>query len=44
MLVDLERMRKIMNLKKCFFIFHIPYEGKPKEMNEWHLKVEKRIT
>lgn len=44
MLIDLERMRKVLNLKKCFFIFHIPYEGKPSEMNAWHLKVEARVT
>jgi hypothetical protein len=29
LLVDLERMRKVLNLKKSFYIFHIPYEGKP---------------
>ncbi len=37
-------MRKVLNLKKCFFIFHIPYEGKPRDMNPWHLKVEARVT
>jgi hypothetical protein len=29
LLVDLERMRKVLNLKKSFYIFHLPYEGKP---------------
>ena len=29
LLVDLERMRKVLNLKKSFYIFNIPYEGKP---------------
>lgn len=43
-MIDLERMRKVLNLKKSFYIFHIPYEGKPKEMNNWHRKVEGRIT
>jgi hypothetical protein len=37
-------MRKILNLKKSFYIFNIPYEGKPAEMNNWHKKVESRIT
>lgn len=37
-------MRKVLNLKKFFFIFHIPYEGKPSEMNSWHKKVEARIN
>ena len=44
LLTDLDRMRKVLNLKKCFFIFHIPYEGKPKEMDQWHHKVEARVT
>ena len=44
MLVDLERMRKVLYLKKSFYIFHIPYEGKPSEMNSWHRKVEMRMT
>lgn len=43
-LQDLERMRKVLNLKKCFFIFHIPYDGKPQEMNSWHKKVESRVN
>lgn len=29
LLLDLERMRKVLQLKKSLFIFHIPYEGKP---------------
>lgn len=44
LLVDLERMRKVLNLKKSFYIFHIPYEGKPQQLNSWHKKVETRIT
>ena len=44
LLIDLERMRKILNLKKSFYIFHIPYEGKPKNLDGWHRKVEARIT
>jgi hypothetical protein len=44
LLVDLERMRKVLNLKKSFYIFHLPYEGKPKELNAWHRKVDRRIT
>lgn len=44
LLIDLERMRKVLYLKKSFYIFHIPYEGKPAEMNSWHRKVEARIT
>jgi hypothetical protein len=44
LLIDLERMRKVLNLKKSFYIFHIPYEGKPQQMNSWHKKVEARIT
>jgi hypothetical protein len=43
-LIDLERMRRVLNLKKSFYIFHIPYEGKPRELNAWHRKVEGRIT
>lgn len=44
LLVDLERMRKVVNLKKSFFIFHIPYEGKPSDMSSWHKKVELRVA
>lgn len=40
----MERMRKLINLKKQFFIFHIPYEGKPDDMHSWHLKVEQRMN
>lgn len=44
LLLDLERMRTVLNLKKSLFIFHIPYEGKPKQLTNWHKKVEFRIT
>jgi len=44
LLLDLERMRTVLNLKKSLFIFHIPYEGKPTILNSWHLKVEQRVT
>lgn len=44
LLLDLERMRTVLNLKKSLFIFNIPYEGKPSQLTNWHLKVEFRIT
>lgn len=44
LLIDLQRMRKTLNLKKSFYIFHISYDGKPKEMAKWHEKVEVRVT
>ena len=44
LLIDLERMRKVLYLKKKFYIFHILYEGKPRELDSWHRKVERRIT
>ncbi len=37
-------MRKVLYLKKSFYIFHIPYEGKPAQLNSWHKKVDARIT
>ncbi len=44
LLLDLERMRTVLNLKKSLFIFNIPYEGKPSQLTNWHMKVEFRIT
>jgi hypothetical protein len=44
LLIDLQRFRKLLNLKKQFFIFHLPYNGKPKSMAKWHNKVEVRVT
>lgn len=44
MLLDLQRYRKMQNLKKSFFIFHRSYDGKPPEMAKWHEKVEVRVT
>jgi hypothetical protein len=44
LLVDLQRFRKLLNLKKSFYIFNISYDGKPKEMAKWHEKVEVRVT
>ena len=44
MLVDLERLRKVLNVKKQMFIFHTLYEGKGKDHNEWREKVNIRIS
>lgn len=44
LLTELESMRKILQVKKMFYIFHVPYEGKPEEMSDWYKKVEKRTT
>jgi hypothetical protein len=44
LLVDLQRFRKLLNLKKSFYIFHVSYDGKPTEMAKWHQKVEVRVT
>jgi len=44
LLTELESMRKILQVKKMFYIFHVAYEGKPEAMSEWHLKVAKRTT
>lgn len=44
LLVDLQRFRKLLNLKKSFYIFNISYDGKPQEMAKWHQKVEVRVT
>ncbi len=29
LLHELENMRKILQVKKMYYIFHLPYEGKP---------------
>lgn len=44
LLLDLQRYRKLQNLKKSFFIFHRSYDGKPPEMAKWHHKVEVRVS
>lgn len=43
-LVELEQMRKLYSVKKQFYLFHLPYTGKPKHMTAWHRKVEARTT
>ena len=46
MLNELESMRKLLTVKKKFYIFTNPYSGKPaaSEDNIWHKKVEARTT
>jgi len=44
LLIDLQRFRKLLNLKKRFYIFQVSYDGKPTEMKKWHKKVEVRVT
>lgn len=44
LLHELENMRKILQVKKMYYIFHLPYEGKPQRMNDWHWKVAHRTT
>lgn len=44
MMLDLQRFRKLLLLKKSFFIFQQSYDGKPEEHAGWHKKVEERIT
>lgn len=44
LLRELENMRKILQVKKMYYIFHLPYEGKPQRMNDWHWKVAHRTT
>lgn len=39
LLNELESMRKILQVKKMFYLFHVPYEGKPQSMSDWHKKV-----
>lgn len=40
LLTELEQMRKIYSIKKQFYLFNLPYEGKPKKLSAWHQKVE----
>ena len=44
LMTDLQRFRKLLNIKKKNFIFHAPYYGKPKEFAAWHTKVESIVT
>jgi len=41
---ELENMRKVLQVKKMFYIFNLPYDGKPKDLSDWHLKVQHRTT
>jgi len=43
-LVDLERLRKVLNLKKQIFIFNVEYLGKPTHLTSWRHKVNQRIA
>ena len=44
LLIDLQRFRKTLNLKKSFYIFHVEYDGKPPEHAKWHREVDRRVT
>jgi len=44
LLIDLQRFRKTLNLKKSFYIFHVEYDGKPPEHSKWHREVDVRVT
>jgi len=44
LLTELEQMRKIYQVKKQFYLFNVPYFGKPSSMSDWHRKVEARTT
>jgi len=44
LLIDLQRFRKLLNIKKSLFIFNISYDGKPASMKKWHEQVEVRVT
>ena len=41
---QVEQMRKINSVKKQFYIFNLPYFGKPPSLNEWRKKVDTRTT
>ena len=36
LLIDLQRFRKLLNIKKKMFIFERSYDGKPEKMAKWH--------
>jgi hypothetical protein len=40
----LERLRKILKVKKASFLFHQQYMGKSAEESDWRLKVETRVS
>ena len=52
LLNELDQMRRLLNVKKQFYIFHITYNGKTlqsdsqfsSKMIKWHKKVEERTT
>jgi hypothetical protein len=44
MLNELERMRKLLSVKKKFYIFHDQYYGKHISEESWHRKVAARTT
>ena len=44
LLIELENLRKILNVKKCFYIFNLPYEGKSSQTSEHYSRVEERTT
>ena len=44
LLIDLQRFRKLLNIKKSLFIFNQSYDGKPASMKKWHQQVEVRVT
>jgi|LauGreDrversion4_2_1035121.scaffolds.fasta_scaffold448453_2 hypothetical protein len=37
-------MRKVLQVKKMYYIFNLPYEGKPASLNKWHRKVQHRTN
>ena len=44
LLQELEHVRKINSVKKQFYIFNLPYNGKPPQLSEWRRKVDIRTT
>ena len=37
-------MRKVLQVKKMYYIFNLPYGGKPASLNKWHRKVQHRTN
>ena len=44
MLTDLQRFRKLLNIKKSFYVFHETYNGKNDDLKDWYQEVEERVT
>lgn len=44
LLRELENMRKVLQVKKMYYIFNLPYDGKPATMTKWHHKVQHRTN